>query len=107
MANLVELTEENFEEKVLKSTQPVMVDFSSEWCAPCKRLGPIVEEIADEYAGKAVVAHIDVDSNPEIARKYRILSIPTLLFFKNGELKEQEIGLVPKNVLTDKIDSLL
>jgi len=107
MASLVELREENFESQVLKSELPVMVDFAAEWCPPCKIVGPIVEEIAKEYEGKAVVAHIDVDQAPNLARQYRVLSIPTVIFFKNGEAVETSIGAVPKQQLTEILDRLI
>lgn len=107
MSSLVEVNEENFEAEVLKSEVPVMIDFHAEWCPPCKILGPIVEEIANDYEGRAVVAHADVDQTPNLARQYRILSIPTVMFFKNGELVESSIGAVPKQNLTAILDRLL
>ncbi len=107
MASVVELGEENFESQVLKSELPVMVDFAAEWCPPCKIVGPIVDEIAKEYEGKAVVVHMDVDQAPNLAREYRILSIPTIMFFKNGEAVETSIGAVPKQQLTEILDRLI
>ncbi len=103
----IELTDANFEEKVIKSDKPVLVDFWAEWCGPCRMVAPIVEEISKEYEGKAVIGKLDVDSNPEVASKYGIRNIPTILFFKNGEIADKQVGAVPKNVLTEKIDSLL
>lgn len=107
MASLVELREENFESQVLKSELPVVLDLGAEWCPPCKILDPILEEIAKEYEGKAVVAHIDVDQAPNLAREYRVLSIPTVIFFKNGEAVETSIGAVPKQQLTEILDRLI
>ena len=107
MSNLVEVTDKNFEEVVLKSAKPVLVDFSATWCGPCQRLDPIVHQIAEEYDGKATVCHLDVDDAPQTARKYQIMSVPTCLFFKNGEAKEVAVGLVPKDVLTQKLDALI
>ena len=106
MANVVELTERNFDEVVTKSDKPVLVDFSAEWCAPCWKLTPIIEEIANEYHEKAIVCHLDVDNAQGLAQKYQILSVPTCLFFKGGEPKDMVVGLVPKEVITEKIDSL-
>jgi thioredoxin 1 len=107
MSSLVEVNDSNFEEVVLKADKPVMVDFSAEWCPPCKHLDPIVHKIARDYDGKAVVAHLDVDNAQQTAVKFRIMSVPTVMFFKNGEVQDQSIGLVPENVLTTKIDALL
>lgn len=90
------LTESNFEEEVLKSDLPVLVDFWATWCGPCMMLAPTVEEIAKEYAGKIKVGKVNVDEAPEIARKYGIMSIPTLIMFKNGKISDKSIGLVPK-----------
>jgi thioredoxin 1 len=107
MASLVELNEGNFEAQVLKSELPVMVDFAATWCPPCEILSPIVAEIAEEYEGKAVVAHIDVDEAQNLARQYRILSIPTVMFFKDGKPVDSSIGAVPKTKLTGILDGLL
>jgi thioredoxin 1 len=107
MANLVELTDANFDDVVLKADKPVLVDFSAAWCGPCQRLNPIIHEIADEYSDKALVCHLDVDSAQEASRKFRIMTVPTCIFFKGGEPKETISGLVPKELLTGKIDDLL
>ncbi len=103
----IELTDKNFEEKVLKSDKPVLVDFWAEWCGPCRTVAPIVSELADDYEGKAVVGKIDVDSNPKIATDYGIRNIPTILFFKDGEVVDKQVGAVPKSVLASKIENLL
>jgi thioredoxin 1 len=101
------ITDANFEEVVLKSTMPVLVDFGATWCGPCKALAPVVEQIAEEYAGKAVVAKADVDECPEMSAQFRIRNVPTVLFFKNGEVVDKSVGAVPKGTLTEKLDSLL
>jgi thioredoxin 1 len=105
MSKPIELTDSNFEAEVLKSDKPVLVDFWAEWCGPCKMIGPVVEELASEYEGKAVIGKVDVDSNPEISAKFGIRSIPTLLVFKNGEIVDKQIGAVPKTVLSEKLDA--
>jgi len=103
----IELTDANFEEKVLKSELPVLVDLWAEWCGPCRMVKPVVEQLSDEYEGKIVAGELDVDSNPNITVEYGVRNIPTLLFFKNGELVDKQVGAVPKAVLAEKIDSLL
>ena len=107
MGNLVELTEDNFDEIVINSKKPVLVDFSALWCAPCVKLDPIINEIAAEYDGRAVICHCDVDNAQNASRKYQVMSVPTCMFFKNGEPQDLSVGLVPKEVLTQKIDDLL
>ncbi|MEP1032837.1 thioredoxin [Ekhidna sp.] len=102
MAKAVEITDSNFEE-IINSDQPVLVDFWAEWCGPCKMIGPVVEELAGDFEGKAVIGKVDVDANPEVSAKFGIRSIPTLLVFKNGEIVDKQIGAVPKNVLSDKL----
>lgn len=102
--SLKAFTDQNFSDEVLASELPVVVDFWAEWCGPCKMLTPILEDIAPEYEGKVVVGKLNVDSNPQIASKYSINSIPTMLFFKDGEVVEQHTGLLAKGPLKVKID---
>jgi len=99
----VEITDANFEDEVMKSDKPVLIDFWAIWCGPCKMVAPIVEEIAKEYNGKLKVGKMDVDSNPDIALRFGIRSIPTLMVFKGGKPVDQIIGAVPKKNLLDKI----
>lgn len=106
MGKAVEITDSTFEE-VINSDKPVLVDFWAEWCGPCKMIGPIVEELAGDYEGKAVVGKVDVDSNPNISAKFGIRSIPTLLVFKNGEVVDKVIGAVPKSKLVSALDGQL
>ena len=103
----LEITDANFEEKVLKSDKPVLVDFWAEWCGPCRMVGPIIEEVSNEYEDKAVVAKLDVDSNQEFAAKYGVRNIPTVLFFKGGELVDRKVGVAPKENYTETLDNLM
>ncbi len=103
----LEFNDSNFETLALKSDKPVIVDFWAEWCGPCRMVGPLVEEIAKEYDGKAVVGKLNVDHNPQVSAKYGIRSIPTILFFKNGLLVDKQVGAVPKNVLAQKLQAQL
>ena len=107
MAKPIEVTEETFQATVLENTLPVIVDFWAAWCPPCKILGPIIEEISDDYDGKVIVCKVDVDKNQSLAQKYNIRSIPTVLFIKGGEIKDQVAGALPKDQLIPKIDALL
>jgi len=107
MAKPIELTESNFDDEVINSDVPVLVDFWAEWCGPCKMVSPIVAELADEYEGKLKVGELDVDNNQQIAMKYGIRSIPTLLLFKDGDVAEMMIGAQPKNNIVDKISKYL
>ena len=103
----LEATDGNFEELVLKADKPVIVDFWAEWCGPCRMVGPIVEEVGVDYEGKAVVVKLDVDSNPGVTAKYGIRNIPTILFFKNGEVADKQVGAVPKSAIVGKLEALL
>ncbi|MDO4728719.1 MAG: thioredoxin [Bacteroidota bacterium] len=103
----LEITDATFEQVVLNSDKPVMVDFWATWCGPCKMVGPIIDEISKEYEGKAVVGKVDVDANQEFAAKYGVRNIPTVLVFQNGEVVGRQVGASPKKVYTDALDSLL
>ena len=102
MAELIIVTEDTFQEEVIDSTEPVLVDFSAVWCGPCKMLDPIVKQLAGEWDGKVKVVKIDADQNPNILMQYSVLGIPTLLFFKGGEIKERITGYLPKDKLVAK-----
>ena len=107
MSKPVQITDSTFDDEVMKSEIPVIVDFWAPWCGPCKMIAPILEDIATEYDGKLKVAKLDVDSNTKVASQYKIMSIPALLIFKNGELVDQMIGAMPKNQLLDHITKAL
>lgn len=104
--NIVIITNENFESEVVNSDKPVMVDFWANWCGPCKGLAPIIDEIADEYSDKVKVGKLDVDANGELSMKFRVMSIPTVIFFKNGEQIAREVGAFPKEKYAEIINSL-
>ncbi|PKQ62574.1 thioredoxin [Labilibaculum filiforme] len=103
----IAVNDANFEEVVLKSDKPVLVDFWAEWCGPCRMVGPIVDELSKDYDGKVVVTKMDVDSSPATSAKFGIRNIPTILFFKGGEIVDKQVGAVPKSSLAEKIDALL
>jgi thioredoxin 1 len=102
-----QFTDSSWEQDVLGSDKPVLVDFWAEWCGPCRMIGPLVEELSSEYEGKAVIGKLNVDENPGVASKYGIRSIPTLLVFKGGEVVDKIVGAVPKSMLAQKIDAQL
>jgi len=104
MSNTIEFTDGNFTDEVEKSDKPVLVDFWAEWCGPCRMVGPVVDELAGEYEGKAKIGKVNVDNNPEVSVKYGIRSIPALLIFKNGEVVEQIVGAVPKSQIKKQLD---
>ena len=105
--DLIEFTDDNFDTEVLKSNLPVLVDFWAEWCGPCKMIGPIVEEIAGDYAGKVKVGKVNVDFNNQVAMQYGIRGIPALLVFKGGAVANQIVGAVPKNNITEILDEVI
>ena len=105
--NVIEFTDNGFESDVIKAGTPVLVDFWAEWCGPCKMIGPIVEEIANEYAGRIKVGKMNVDLNPIVPPQYGIRSIPSLLIFKDGAVSDQIVGAVPKNNITEVLDRVL
>ena len=103
----LEITDATVDNIVLQSDKPVLVDFWAAWCGPCRMVGPIIDELGNEYDGKAVVGKVDVDSNQEFAAKYGVRNIPTVLLFKNGELVDRKVGVSPKQVYAEAIDSAL
>ena len=106
MGKTIVLNDANFSEAI-NSEKPVLVDFWAEWCGPCKMIGPVVEELATDYEGKAVIAKLNVDENPETTARFGVRSIPTLLVFKNGQIVDKQIGAVPKTVLSQKLEAQL
>ena len=106
MKPTIEINETNFETEVLKSPQPVLVDFWAEWCGPCKMLAPVLDEIAVEQTGQVKVGKVNIDTNPALAARFGIQSIPTLLYFANGEVRNQTIGVAGKKAITSKLEAL-
>jgi len=107
MSNALEVKDSTFEQEVIKSEVPVLVDFWAEWCMPCKMLGPVIDELAGDFAGKVKVVKVNVDANREAPSTYGIRGIPTLLFFKGGELKDRIVGAQPKAAIAEKLNALL
>ena len=101
----LEITDANFEETVLNSDKPVVVDFWAVWCGPCRLVGPIIEDLSKDYDGKAVVGKVDVDKNPGVSAKFGIRNIPTVLYFKGGEVVDKQVGAAPKSVYSDKLEA--
>ena len=103
----LEITDSNFEETVLKSDKPVLVDFWAAWCGPCRMVGPIIDELSEEYEGKAVIGKVDIDSNQQYAAQFGVRNIPTVLVFKNGELVDRKVGVSSKNDYAQALDNLI
>ncbi len=103
----VEITDSNYKEVVLNSELPVLVDFWAEWCGPCRMIAPSVEQLSEEYEGKAIVGKVDIDNNQEVARKFQIRNIPTILFFKNGSVIDKVVGAAPKRKIENKLKKIL
>jgi len=107
MSEVLEVKDDNFDAEVMQSDLPVIVDFSAAWCGPCKKLDPILKELAGEFSGKAKVVHIDVDQARDTAMKYGVMSVPTVLYMKSGEIKDTQIGLIPKDKMMEKLNAIL
>jgi thioredoxin 1 len=107
MSHVHEADDSSFETHVTRSEQPVLVDFTATWCGPCKKLWPLVEQIAGEYQGRLKVVKVDVDRAPATAAKFAVMSVPTLLFFRDGEIKDQVLGVIPKQAIADRVERIL
>src|SRR5262245_34141924 len=103
----VEFTDENFEREVIESQTPVLVDFWAEWCGPCRVIAPVVEELAGEYEGRVKIGKLDIDANPGVTAMLNVRSIPTIVFFKDGQIVDHTVGAVPKRILIEQLDALL
>ena len=103
----LEITDDNFDELVLKSEKPVVVDFWAEWCGPCRMIGPLINEMSKDFEGKALVCKVNVDQNANVSAQFGVRSIPTVLFIKNGEVVDKSVGAVPKATLEAKLNALL
>jgi len=104
---VTDVTDQNFEDEVIKSTLPVLVDLWAPWCAPCRMVAPVIDSLAGKYTGKFKFCRLNIDENPQTAARYKVMSIPTLMFFKGGEPVDTVIGAVPERTLQPKIDGLL
>jgi len=107
MSQVFEADDSNFESEVVGASGPVLVDFSATWCGPCKKLEPVVSEIADDYTGRLKVVKVDVDKAPSTAAKFAVMSVPTLIFFRDGQVRDQVTGLVPKRAISERVDKVL
>ncbi len=107
MSRVVHVDDANFESEVIQASVPVLVDFSATWCGPCKKLEPVIDEIAGDYDSKLKVVKVDVDKAPNAAAKFGVLSVPTLILFQDGSVKDQVLGLVSKRAITDRVDKVL
>ncbi len=107
MSTLPEVTDATFEEEVLKSDLPVLVDFGAEWCGPCRSLDPIVQDLAEEYAGRVKILHVNIDENRQTPTKFGIMAVPTLIFFKDGQVVDKVVGFKPKSALVQHLEKLL
>ena len=104
---MIELTDETFEEVVMKSELPVVIDFGATWCGPCKKVAPIIDEIGEEYEGKIVAVKCDIEDCPEVTRRFGIMNIPTVLFIKDGQIVDKNVGAAPKKVFVEKLEKLI
>ncbi len=107
MSQVTEADDKSFEAEVVQADRPVLVDFSATWCGPCKKLEPVVHEIADDYDGRLKVVKVDVDKSPSIAAKFAVMSVPTLVLFRDGQVMDQLTGVVAKRVIADRVDKVL